>query len=46
MKFLCSILAEKLMEQMRPADAEKHFEEYRHFTEWLKGSADLSGRIA
>ena len=33
MKFLCLIFAEKVMEQMPEADAEKHFEEYREFTD-------------
>ena len=34
MKFLCLICAEKVMEQMPTADAEKHFQEYVKFTEW------------
>jgi len=36
MKFLCLISAEKMMEDMPTADAEKHFEEYLQFTNWLK----------
>jgi len=36
MKFLCLICAEKVMEQMPPADAEKHFQEYVQFSEWVK----------
>jgi hypothetical protein len=36
MKFICLICAEKVMEQMPTADADKHFQEYVQFTEWLK----------
>jgi hypothetical protein len=32
MKYLCLICAEKVMEQMPQADADKHYEEYREFT--------------
>jgi hypothetical protein len=32
MKYLCLICAEKVMEQMPPAEADKHYEEYREFT--------------
>ncbi|MGH7731943.1 MAG: YciI family protein, partial [Candidatus Eiseniibacteriota bacterium] len=38
MKFLCLICAETVMEQMSAADAEKHFEEYREFTEEIRKS--------
>ena len=43
MKFLCLICAEKLMEQMPEADAEKHFEEYREFTESIRKSGHFIG---
>lgn len=43
MKYLCIICAEKVMEQM-PADAaEKHFEEYREFTESIRKSGHYIG---
>ena len=32
MKFICLICAETVMEQMAPADAEQHFQEYAEFT--------------
>jgi hypothetical protein len=38
MKFLCLICAETVMEQMSAADAEKHFDEYREFTEDIRKS--------
>lgn len=38
MKFLCLICAEKVMEQMPPAEADQHYEEYREFTEALRRS--------
>jgi hypothetical protein len=38
MKFLCLICAESVMEQMSPAQADKHFEEYREFTEDIRAS--------
>lgn len=38
MKYLCLICAEKVMEYMPAADAERHFEEYREFTEAIKKS--------
>ncbi|MGH8727696.1 MAG: YciI family protein [Burkholderiales bacterium] len=41
MKYLCLICAEKVMEQMPEADAEKHFEEYREFTEAIRKSGHL-----
>ncbi len=43
MKFLCLICAEKVMEQMPPADAEKHYEEYREFTESIRRSGHFVG---
>jgi hypothetical protein len=36
MKFMCLICAETVMEQMAPADAEKHYQEYREFTDEIK----------
>ena len=38
MKFLCLICAEFMMEHMPKADAEKHFDEYREFTEAIRKS--------
>jgi hypothetical protein len=32
MRFLCLICAEKMMEQMTDADAERHYDEYARFT--------------
>jgi hypothetical protein len=43
MKYLCLICAEKVMEQMPESDAEKHFEEYREFTEALRKSGHYVG---
>ncbi len=43
MKFLCLICAEKVMEQMPEADAEKHFEEYREFTDGVRRSGHFIG---
>lgn len=43
MKFLCLICAEKVMEQMPAADAEKHFQEYVRFTEWIKAAGHFIG---
>ena len=43
MKFLCLICAEKVMEQMPAAEAEKHFKEYVHFSEWLKATRHFVG---
>jgi hypothetical protein len=43
MKFLCLICAEKVMEQMPAADAEKHFQEYVKFTEWIKSTGHFIG---
>lgn len=43
MKFLCLICAEKVMEQMPAADATRHFEEYREFTEAIRESGHYVG---
>ena len=43
MKYLCLICAEKVMEQMTDADAAKHFEEYREFTEAVRRSGHYLG---
>ena len=41
MKYLCLICAEKVMEQMPEADAARHYEEYREFTESIRKSGHL-----
>lgn len=41
MKYLCLICAETVMEQMPEADAEKHYEEYREFTDAIRKSGQL-----
>jgi hypothetical protein len=38
MKYLCLICAETVMEGMSKADSDKHFEEYREFTEDIRNS--------
>ncbi|HEX9626554.1 MAG TPA: YciI family protein [Acidiferrobacterales bacterium] len=43
MKYLCLICAEKVMEQMPEADAERHFQEYAEFTESVKKSGHFIG---
>ena len=43
MKYLCLICAEKVMEQMPEADAAKHYEEYREFTDAIRASGHLVG---
>jgi len=43
MKFLCLICAEKVMEQMPAAAAEKHFQEYTAFTEDIRRSGHYIG---
>ena len=43
MKYLCMICAEKVMEQMPRADADKHFEEYREFTDAIRQSGHYLG---
>ena len=39
MKYLCLICADTWMEKMPEVDAQKHFEEYREFTDDLRRSA-------
>ena len=41
MKYLLSIAAEKVMEQMEPGFAARHFEEYREFTSEIRNSGNL-----
>jgi hypothetical protein len=43
MRFLCLIRAEKMMEQLSPADAAKHFADYRDFTAAIRESGHLAG---
>lgn len=43
MKYLCLICAEKVMEQMPKADAEKHYQEYAEFTEAIRQSGHFIG---
>jgi hypothetical protein len=45
MKYLCLICAElpSMMEHMAEAEAEKHFEEYREFTENIRRSGHFVG---
>jgi hypothetical protein len=43
MKFLCLICAEKVMEQMPEADAEKHYRDYTEFTEAIRNSGHFIG---
>ena len=43
MKFLCLICAEKMMEYMGEADAERHYDEYREFTEAIRKSGHFIG---
>lgn len=43
MKYLCLICAEKVMEQMPRPDADKHFEEYREFTDAIRRSGHYVG---
>ena len=43
MKFLCLICAEKMMEDMPKAEAERHFEEYREFTAAIRKSGHFIG---
>jgi hypothetical protein len=38
MKFLCLICAEKIMEQMPVAEADRHYQEYAEFTEDIRRS--------
>lgn len=43
MKFLCLICAEKVMEQMPVADADRHYREYATFTEDIRRSGHYIG---
>ena len=43
MKYLCLICAEKMMEQMTEADAEKHYEEYADFTKDIRQNGHFIG---
>ena len=43
MKFICLICAETVMEQMAPADAEQHFQEYAEFTVDIKRNGHFIG---
>ena len=41
MKFLCLICAEKVMEHMPKPDADRHYEEYREFTDAIRQRGNL-----
>ena len=41
MKYLCLICAERVMEQMPEADAERHYREYAEFTRAIRQSGHL-----
>jgi hypothetical protein len=43
MKFLCLICAERTMEQLPKADAEKHFAQYTEFTDAIRKSGHFVG---
>jgi len=43
MKYLCLICAEKVMEQMTDADAERHYQEYAEFTGAIRKSGHFLG---
>ena len=43
MKFLCIICAEKVMEHMDPAAADRHYDEYADFTRSIRKSGHLLG---
>jgi hypothetical protein len=43
MKFLCLICAETLIDEMPAADAEKHLEDYRAFTDSIRASGHFVG---
>jgi hypothetical protein len=43
MKFLCLICAERTMEQLSEADAEKHYQDYAEFTEAIRRSGHFIG---
>lgn len=43
MKYLCLISAERVMEQLTPAEAAQHFEEYRQFNLNIRDSGHFVG---
>lgn len=43
MRYLCLICAERVMEQLTPEEAERHFEEYREFNRNMRASGHLVG---
>ncbi len=43
MKFLCLICAERVMEQLAPEGADRHYADYREFTQRLGASGQLLG---
>jgi hypothetical protein len=43
MKYLCLICAEKVMEQMTPEDAERHYREYETYMEEIRTSGHYLG---
>ena len=43
MKYLCLICAEKVMEQMTEADAERHYQDYTEFTAAIRKSGHFIG---
>ena len=43
MRFLCLICAEKMMEQMSPEDAERHYADYREFAAGLRRGGHYVG---
>ena len=43
MKYLCLICAEKVMEQMSPEDAERHYREYETYLEEIRTSGHYLG---
>ena len=43
MKYLCLICAEKVMEQMTPEDAERHYREYEAYIEDIRKSGHYLG---
>lgn len=43
MKYLCLISAERVMEQLTPAEAEQHWEDYRQFNLKLRNTSHFVG---
>ena len=43
MKFLCLIRAETVMEQMSPAQSDRHYDDYAEFTRAIRASGHLLG---